>query len=64
MRDGQAITGEGRLQLTNINDDIYSLMIPATKLSDIGRYICWAKNEHGEAYTEAYLNVIRKYLLS
>lgn len=60
MKEGKVIEADERIQLQNIKDDIYSLIIPVVKLEDKGRYICWAKNEFGEAYTEAYLNVIRK----
>ncbi|CAI9716214.1 titin-like [Octopus vulgaris] len=58
MKEGKVIEADERIQLQNINDNIYSLIIPVVKLEDKGRYICWAKNEFGEAYTEAYLNVI------
>ncbi|GAB1597543.1 obscurin-like [Argonauta hians] len=58
MKEGKVIEPDQRIKIETVNDNTYSLMISPVKLEDKGRYICWAKNEFGEAYTEAYLNVI------
>jgi hypothetical protein len=38
-----------------------TLCIPQCRLSDSGRYICTASNEHGSASTSAVLSVSRMY---
>ena len=47
-----------RYILQNFHDDIFSLLIKDVKTEDSGCYTCLAKNEYGEAKTEAILNVL------
>ncbi|XP_052813115.1 uncharacterized protein LOC128240501 isoform X5 [Mya arenaria] len=58
MRDGKVVEAADRFKLLNFNNEIYSLLIQDVRLTDTGRYTCWARNKFGEAMTEAYLNVI------
>ena len=51
-------------ELINFHDDIFSLLIKTVDRDDSGRYTCLAKNEYGEAKSEALLNVVGEDLFS
>ncbi|XP_070188406.1 obscurin-like isoform X2 [Littorina saxatilis] len=58
LKDGNNVVPTERYILQNFHDDIFSLLIKDAKTTDSGCYACVAKNEYGEAKTEALLNVL------
>ena len=58
LKDGRNVVPTDRYILQNFHDDIFSLLIKDVKTEDSGCYTCLAKNEYGEAKTEALLNVL------
>jgi hypothetical protein len=60
LKDGRKVVPTDRYELQNFHDDIFSLLIKDVKTEDSGLYTCLAKNEYGEAKTEALLNVLGK----
>ncbi|XP_076459478.1 uncharacterized protein LOC143292788 isoform X2 [Babylonia areolata] len=58
LKDGHKVVATDRYELQNFHDDIFSLLIKEVKREDSGCYTCWARNEYGEAKTEALLNVL------
>ena len=52
------MTPSGKFELIAFHDDIFSLLIKTVDRDDGGRYTCLAKNEYGEAKSEALLNVV------
>ena len=63
LKDGCKVIPTGRYVLQNFHDDIFSLLIKDVKTSDGGCYKCVAKNEYGEASTQALLSVLGKSAL-
>ncbi|KAL8623451.1 hypothetical protein ACOMHN_061964 [Nucella lapillus] len=57
LKDGHKVVPTERYLLQNFHDDIFSLLIKKVKKEDSGCYTCLARNEYGEAKTEALLNV-------
>lgn len=58
------MTPSAKYELLNFHDDIFSLLIKKVDKADSGRYTCVAKNDYGEAKTEALLNVLGMLTLS
>ncbi|XP_012945453.2 muscle M-line assembly protein unc-89 [Aplysia californica] len=58
FKDGHKVTASDKHELVNFHDDIFSLLIKKVDMDDGGRYTCLAKNEYGEAKSEALLNVV------
>ena len=58
FKDGNKVIPSTKYELLNFHDDIFSLLIKKVKDDDSGRYTCVAKNEYGEAKSEALLNVV------
>lgn len=61
LKDGKILTTSKKYEVLNPREDLHSLIVHDVNKDDSGRYVCWARNEFGEAFTEAYLNIIREY---
>ncbi|XP_059145488.1 muscle M-line assembly protein unc-89-like isoform X2 [Physella acuta] len=60
FKDGNKVTPSAKHELVSFHDDIFSLLIKQVQEEDSGRYTCLARNEYGEAKSEALLNVLEK----
>lgn len=58
FKDGNKVTPSAKHELVSFHDDIFSLLIKQVEEEDSGRYTCLARNEYGEAKSEALLNVL------
>ncbi|KAH9489600.1 hypothetical protein Btru_036498 [Bulinus truncatus] len=58
FKDGHKVVPSTKFELINFHDDIFSLLIKEVSTLDSGCYTCQAKNEYGEAKSEALLNVL------
>ncbi|XP_064598576.1 muscle M-line assembly protein unc-89-like isoform X2 [Liolophura sinensis] len=58
LKDGKILTTSKKYEVLNPREDLHSLIVHDVNKDDSGRYVCWARNEFGEAFTEAYLNII------
>ncbi|KAK0044806.1 myosin light chain kinase smooth muscle, partial [Biomphalaria pfeifferi] len=58
FKDGNKVIPSAKFELVSFHDDIFSLLIKKVDTEDSGRYTCMAKNEYGEAKSEALLNVL------